>query len=95
MSWLDYNENMATKHRFPVGSKVSYRAPSSRDDGVLRAVLFVIEHQRDCDGTPMYLLAARVEPYDPDWKLYSEEYLRWHMHSGFVVGMVSERQLSQ
>ncbi len=43
--------------------------------------------------TPLYLLAEKHLPFDDAWKLYSDEYLRWHLHSGFVVGGVSEDAL--
>lgn len=45
--------------------------------------------------TPLYLVAEREVPYDPTWKMYSDEYLRWHLHSGFVAGGVGEAQLKE
>lgn len=52
--------NLARKHRIPIGSLVEL------DNGCR---LFVVKHERDCDGAPLYTLA-------PDKPAQLYEYLR-------------------
>ncbi len=54
--------NMEKMHAIPVGTLVEVKYDEWHGDGAcskVHARLFVIEHARDCDGTPMYTLAPR------------------------------------
>jgi len=46
--------NMKTEHKIPLGSLVEVNIPYIEEHGVR---LFVVSHERDCDGTPLYTLS--------------------------------------
>jgi len=51
--------NMKIKHNIPIGSLVEIKYDEVGGDGSCQKVharLWVVEHTRDCDGTPMYNL---------------------------------------
>lgn len=54
-------ENNARTHSFPLGSLVEVKDEGTR--------LFVVLHNRDCDGTPLYCLS-----YDRDATLEKKKY---------------------
>lgn len=58
-------ENMEKTHNIPLGSLVEVILDGERNG--LR--LFVVQHGRDCDGTPLYGLS-----FDKEWKegMYGE-----------------------
>jgi hypothetical protein len=52
--------NLEKQHRFPVGTLVEVRFDTWFGDGAcwkVHARLWVVEHTRDCDGTPLYSLS--------------------------------------
>lgn len=46
--------NLAISHDIPLGTLVEVNSSASDFDGVR---LFVVEHERDCDGEPLYALS--------------------------------------
>lgn len=59
--------NLAREHKIPIGTLVEVRYDEWFGNGACEKVharLWVVEHARDCDGTPLYTLAART---DPEW----------------------------
>ena len=73
MSMLDRKANLARQHVIPVGSLVEL------DDGVR---LWVVEHARDCDGTPQYTLA--ISPYEPLFTDISRQYYSQRVEPGYL-----------
>lgn len=53
--------NMKTEHKIPLGSLVEVNIPYIEEHGVR---LFVVSHERDCDGTPLYTLSFDKEAGD-------------------------------
>ncbi len=49
-------ENMEQTHKIPIGSLVEIHGEYLDNAG---ARLWVVEHSRDCDGTPLYTLATK------------------------------------
>jgi len=45
--------NLNREHRIPIGTLVEVNIPYCSQHGIR---MFVCEHTRDCDGTPMYAL---------------------------------------
>jgi hypothetical protein len=55
-------KNIKTGHKIPIGTLVETKWDEWFGGGaccVYHARLFVYEHHRDCDGTPLYLLSER------------------------------------
>lgn len=76
------------KHTMPVGAVVIYFGgdEDEADDGQRRQ-LIVVEHQRDVDGTPLYLLAEKaIAPPPPAFKLFSLGYIMWRFYVGGIIG---------
>lgn len=66
--------NMAMGHNIPIGTLVEVEYDEGYGKGAYsksRARLFVVEHNRDCDGTPLYSLGK-----DPDPELYKNAMMR-------------------
>ena len=58
-------ENLELKHNVPVGALVEAQWDSWFGDGAcwkVHARLWVVGHNRDCDGTPLYSLSRWKEP---------------------------------
>ncbi len=74
--------NMAIKHKIPIGTLVEVKYDEWFGDGAcskVHARLFVVEHGRDCDGTPLYGLGKL--PYDPEAYAMSRD--TWMVDSNF------------
>lgn len=59
-------DNLAIPHSIPVGTLVEivpWDEESEREFGGVR--VFVAEHTRDCDGTPLYTLSVRNPLHTP------------------------------
>jgi hypothetical protein len=57
--------NMARKHKIPLGSLVFVRHAEWHGDGSyekLEGRYWVVEHERDCDGTPLYAVCRFRRP---------------------------------
>jgi hypothetical protein len=66
-------------HRLPVGAVVMFH------DEHNTARLVIVQHSRDCAGTPFYMAAQHpISP--PDTKLYSVGYLVYRLTAGWFVG---------
>lgn len=71
-------ENEAITHNIPLGTLVEVDCDDSKG---LR--LFVVAHERDCDGTPLYALS-----FDKEWtsSMYGEQFkfaARFRIDSGY------------
>ena len=53
-------KNLEIKHNIPIGSLVEVSYDGAPNKGVR---LFVAEHSRDCDGTPLYTLTWSLPKY--------------------------------
>lgn len=54
--------NLEKKHNIPIGSLVEVKYDNWYGNGACQKVharLYVVEHTRDCDGTPLYSLSPR------------------------------------
>jgi hypothetical protein len=60
--------NMQEQHTIELGTLVEIEAPYLDENGLR---VFVVEHNRDCDGTPLYLLSANRN-YAQDKQEYEE-----------------------
>jgi len=57
--------NLSIKHDIPIGSLVEVTGETWYGEGaceIFKARLWVVSHDRDCDGTPLYTLS----PHHPD-----------------------------
>lgn len=71
--------NMAIKHRIPIGTLVEVNAEECEAYGI-RA--FVVKHERDCDGTPLYSLT--INPHDIQYiGTDMEKYIRFGFSGGW------------
>jgi hypothetical protein len=54
--------NMEKKHEIPIGSLIEFNCEdnSYEEDPVNGLRLFVVNHSRDCDGTPLYDLSFKL-----------------------------------
>ena len=74
--------NMAIKHKIPIGTLVDVKYDEWYGDGAcskVHARLFVVEHNRDCDGTPLYGLGKLPS----DSEAYARSYATWMVDSSF------------
>ena len=58
--------NLALQHKIPVGTLVEVDWQQWHGDGAcwsMKARLWVVEHTRDCDGTPLYSIGRRRTLY--------------------------------
>lgn len=58
-------ENLERQHQIPVGTLVEVKYDRWYGDGACEKVharLWVVEHRRDCDGTPLYALSHWRDP---------------------------------
>lgn len=71
-------DNLARKHRIPIGTLVEVKWDTWFLDGAcwkVHARLWVVKHTRDCDGSPLYSLSRHRDP--------SEAY-PLYVHGGFA-----------
>ena len=57
--------NLERQHQIPVGALVEVKYARWYGDGACEKVhahLWVVEHRRDCDGTPLYVLSKWRDP---------------------------------
>lgn len=62
--------NLSVQHDIPIGSLVEITYDSQYeepDEKVCGLRLFVVNHSRDCDGTPLYDLSFDLKAYK-EWK---------------------------
>ena len=74
--------NMAIRHKIPIGTLVDVKYDEWYGDGAcskVHARLFVVEHNRDCDGTPLYGLGKLPS----DSEAYARSYATWMVDSSF------------
>lgn len=59
--------NLAQGHAIPLGALVEVNLDYSEEHGIR---MYVCEHSRDCDGTPLYTLwpSKAIGDYDPNPK---------------------------
>lgn len=58
--------NLEKNHTIPIGTLVEVKFDSWFGDGAcwkIHARLWVVSHDRDCDGTPLYALSRWSDPY--------------------------------
>ena len=74
-------EDRNTSHALPVGAVVILR----KDGDVARMV--IVQHSRDCDGTPLYMAGKEpIEPPSDEHLIYSKPYMAYRMHVGWFIG---------
>lgn len=77
-------ENNAKEHKIPLGSLVEVDFDDTYNDRPHKGLrLFVVKHDRDCDGTPLYSLS-----FDKNWKedMYGSQFnfaARCRIDSGY------------
>lgn len=77
-------ENNLKNHNIPLGSLVEIDFDDSYLESPKKGLrLFVVGHDRDCDGTPLYSLS-----FDKNWKpdMFGEQFkmfARWSIDSGY------------
>ena len=72
--------NLELQHKIPIGTLVEVKTSEWLGDGAcekIHARWFVAMHGRDCDGTPLYGLAARLPLPDKNSPMY------WWTFRGF------------
>lgn len=87
--------NLEQDHTIPLGSLVEILGSDSDDDTGLR--LFVVDHGRDCDGTPLYGLSLKKDAKEqmdkrknqvatlPDGQDYQIAKMFYHMAQGSIL----------
>lgn len=93
MSIIDREANMKLEHSVPIGAIVRYQLDPPHEGFM---VLRVVGHSRDCDETPLYMLAENLRAGLPpeEAPLYSDAYLRYRLHAGYFVGNVGRESFS-
>lgn len=77
------SEKPNSEHALPLGAVVVYK------DENKTATLVVVQHSRDCDQTPLYMVGEKpIAPPDNKFKLYSMGYLTYRLHVGTFSGNV-------
>lgn len=77
-------ENNEKIHNIPLGTLVEVDFDDSYLENPKKGLrLFVVQHDRDCDGTPLYSLS-----FDKNWKpgMFGEQFktfARWAIDSGY------------
>ena len=67
--------NLAIQHEIPIGTlvEITYNSEYEEEEEKKNGVrLFVVNHSRDCDGTPLYDLSFDKGSYKK-WKEYDEK----------------------
>ena len=83
-------ENLGVQHGIPVGSLVEVEWHQWFGDGVCqwnKARLWVISHDRDCDGTPLYSI-SRWD--DPTWAKKIGDWHRGFGEESLVVVVLTD-----
>lgn len=71
-------------HALPLGAVVIYKNETGT------AKLVVVQHSRDCDKSPLYMVAENaIMPPPAAYKLYSVGYLAYRLHAGWYAGNVA------
>lgn len=74
-------ENMKKTHTIPIGTLVEVNLPSDEKHGVR---VFVIEHTRDCDGSPLYAISLSSAEELADIKeLFGKNLYRFMISDGW------------
>lgn len=77
-------ENNAKSHNIPLGTLVEVDFDDSYLESPKKGLrLFVVQHDRDCDGTPLYSLS-----FEKNWKpnMFGEQFkafARWAIDTGY------------
>lgn len=77
-------ENNSKSHNIPLGTLVEVDFDDSYLESPKKGLrLFVVGHDRDCDGTPLYSLS-----FDKNWKpdMFGEQFktfARWAIDTGY------------
>lgn len=77
--------NLAMPHNIPVGTLVEL-APSEGFDKYAGVRLYVVHHHRDCDGTPLYAMAADrydTEMHDP--RFHNPKWVHGHSEDSLRI----------
>ena len=81
-------ENLELKHNIPIGTLVEVKWHDWFGDGAgwkVHARLWVISHDRDCDGTPLYSISR--------WKDFGAMYPSVAFH-GFTEGRLTPMEIT-
>lgn len=91
--------NLLVSHNIPVGTLVEVKYDEWHGDGAcakIHARLWVVEHTRDCDGTPLYALSAwtkaAIEEISEIYGIKQDDF-RIKMYCGIKNGF-SEKSLT-
>ncbi|MDD5149990.1 MAG: hypothetical protein PHC28_05840 [Flavobacterium sp.] len=93
-------ENNNKKHNIPIGSLVEVKYEEWYGDGacaIIHARLFVVDHDRDYDGTPLYTL-AKSKTQQEYYKVEIEGYVPAYFpisNSGFPEYMLTIIEMTQ
>lgn len=94
---------MEQSHTIPLGSLVEILGGENDEDTGLR--LFVVNHSRDCDGTPLYGLSFKKDAQEkmdkreqqvatlPDGQDYQIAKMFYHMARGSILANYGEASL--
>ena len=75
-------ENMKINHVIPIGTLVEVNLPSNEKHGV---PAFVVEHTRDCDGSPLYAISLSSAEQLVDIKeLFGKNLYRFMIDDGWT-----------
>ena len=87
-----FENNMEKCHKIPIDALVEVKYDEWLGDSVcmkIHARLWVYDHQRDCDGTPLYMLSKYKK------KGTDEIVKHFGRYTGVVIGGFSEESLIQ
>jgi hypothetical protein len=88
-----YKNNMEKKHNVPIGTLVEVKYDRWHGDGAcekIHARLWVVSHDRDCDGTPLYSLSVYKEPMFVDGQIKYRDDDGWWLKKEITLNIVNE-----
>jgi len=85
--------NLEKAHDIPIGTLVEVKYDEWHGDGACEKVharLWVVSHDRDCDGTPLYSLSSYKEPLFVDGSLRYRGQDGWWIKKRVVLNIANE-----
>ncbi len=75
--------NLSNGHKYPIGTLVKFETETCHGGSETKTsgTLYVMEHTRDCDGSPLYLLGAMDLSKPENKKDYDELALSLNEHA--------------
>jgi hypothetical protein len=78
--------NLSNGYKYPIGTLVKFDTEVCHDKSVVKisGTLYVMEHTRDCDGSPLYLLGSMDLSKPGNKKDYDELALNLNLYARMI-----------